>query len=75
MEDSRMITPDLAYRLVCMFYKMVLRDLIYGIVIDTKNKFDDNLLLVCDKLFEYNKEIPDEDFTEAMGKVYPMEGD
>lgn len=64
-----MLSSELCYRLLCLLYKMILREIIYGIVIDTKSKFDDNLLIVCDKLFQYNREIKEDQFADAMGNI------
>ena len=69
-----MISSEMMYNLSKLLYKMVLRDIIYGIVCDTKTQFDDNLLLVCDKMFGY-AEIQDDDFAESMGKIIPSKED
>jgi len=45
------MSVDLTYKVICLFYKAVLRDILVDVVTDTKTTFDDTLLELTDKLF------------------------
>lgn len=49
-----MVDVNVTYNLMKLFYKGVLRDIILKVVLDTKTEWDDQLLEVADKIFEYN---------------------
>jgi len=78
MGKKDIISPDLCYLLSKMFYKMVIRDILKDVVDRTDNHFDDYLLLVGDKIFAYEKNIPNSTFSEAMAqtiKAYKLNKD
>lgn len=49
------ISPELAYQFSKLFYKNVLRSAVVDIVVDTRTKWDDGLLEICDRIFNYNE--------------------
>lgn len=50
------VDPVLTLQLIKIFYKGVLRPIVFKAVIDTKTEWDDGLLEVADRIFEYNKD-------------------
>lgn len=50
------ISPELAYQFSKLFYKNVLRRAIIDIVVDSRTKWDDGLLELCDRIFNLDTE-------------------
>lgn len=48
------IKPELAYSFAKLFYKNILRGAVVDIVVDSKTKWDDGLLELCDRIFNYH---------------------
>jgi len=48
-----MIDREITYQLMQLFYKGVVRQILLKTIMDTKTEWDDTLLEIADKIFEY----------------------
>ena len=50
-----MFSPELGYAVCKLVYKGLIRDILVKVVLDTKTEWDDGLLELADKVFDYKK--------------------